>query len=236
MDGAWYIASINASSRMDLSPRAPVLSFTAMSAARSSAPSVNSSSTPSSSNMRWYCFTSAFFGWVSTVIRESLSRAPTAAITGSLPMSSGISPYFSRSSGSTRFSISSEPRAPRAVSELNPMLTTSRFTRCSISSSSPSKAPPQMNRMLDVSNWMYSWCGCFLPPWGGTLAMHPSITFRSACWTPSPDTSLVMEGLSLLRAILSISSMYTMPCCARPTSNSAAWIMRRRIFSTSSPT
>ena len=28
-----------------------------------------------------------------------------------------------------------------------------------------------------------------------------------ACWTPSPETSRVMDGLSLLRLILSISSM-----------------------------
>ena len=30
---------------------------------------------------------------------------------------------------------------------------------------------------------------------------------KSACWTPSPETSRVIEGFSLLRAILSISSM-----------------------------
>jgi hypothetical protein len=30
---------------------------------------------------------------------------------------------------------------------------------------------------------------------------------EQACWTPSPLTSRVIEGLSALRAILSISSM-----------------------------
>jgi hypothetical protein len=35
----------------------------------------------------------------------------------------------------------------------------------------------------------------------------PSISFSSACCTPSPDTSRVIDGLSLLREILSISSM-----------------------------
>ena len=35
--------------------------------------------------------------------------------------------------------------------------------------SMPSKAPPQMKRMLWVSTWMNSWWGCFRPPWGGTL-------------------------------------------------------------------
>ena len=38
-------------------------------------------------------------------------------------------------------------------------------------------------------------------------ATVPSIIFKRACCTPSPDTSRVMEGLSDLRDILSISSM-----------------------------
>ena len=38
-------------------------------------------------------------------------------------------------------------------------------------------------------------------------AIVPSISFSSACCTPSPDTSRVIDGLSLLREILSISSM-----------------------------
>ena len=38
--------------------------------------------------------------------------------------------------------------------------------------------------------------------------MVPSISFSSACCTPSPDTSRVIDGLSDLREILSISSMY----------------------------
>ena len=80
-------------------------------------------------------------------------------------------------------------------------------TRSSTIFSSPSKAPPQMNRTLVVSIWMKSWCGCLRPPWGGTLATVPSRILSSACWTPSPDTSRVIDGLSALRAILSISSM-----------------------------
>ena len=38
-------------------------------------------------------------------------------------------------------------------------------------------------------------------------AVEPSRILRSACWTPSPETSRVIEGFSALRAILSISSM-----------------------------
>jgi hypothetical protein len=49
--------------------------------------------------------------------------------------------------------------------------------------------------------------GMLAPPWGGTEAWVPSRIFRSACWTPSPETSRVIDGLSALRAILSTSSM-----------------------------
>ena len=78
--------------------------------------------------------------------------------------------------------------------------------RFSMIFSRPSKAPPQMKRMFLVLTWMNSWWGCLRPPWGGTLATVPSTIFKSACCTPSPDTSRVMEVFSLLRAILSISS------------------------------
>ena len=73
--------------------------------------------------------------------------------------------------------------------------------------SSPTKAPPQMNRMFVVSTLMNSCCGCFRPPLGGTLAIVPSRILRSACCTPSPETSRVIDGFSDFRAILSISSM-----------------------------
>ncbi|MNW60472.1 hypothetical protein D3C74_384620 [compost metagenome] len=74
-------------------------------------------------------------------------------------------------------------------------------------SSSPANAPATMNRTFVVSIWMNSWCGCLRPPWGGTEAVVPSMIFSRACWTPSPDTSRVIEGFSDLRATLSTSSM-----------------------------
>ncbi len=43
---------------------------------------------------------------------------------------------------------------------------------------------------------------------GRTLAWVPSMILSSACCTPSPETSRVIETFSLLLAILSISSMY----------------------------
>ena len=73
--------------------------------------------------------------------------------------------------------------------------------------SSPENAPPQMNSTFVVSIERNSWCGCLRPPCGGTDATVPSRIFNSACWTPSPDTSRVIDGLSALRAILSTSSM-----------------------------
>ena len=81
------------------------------------------------------------------------------------------------------------------------------FSRRSMIFSSPANEPPQMNRMLVVSTWRNSCCGCLRPPCGGTDATVPSMIFRSACCTPSPDTSRVIDGLSDLRLILSISSM-----------------------------
>ena len=56
-----------------------------------------------------------------------------------------------------------------------------------------------MNRMLVVSTCRNSCCGCLRPPCGGTEATVPSMIFSSACCTPSPDTSRVIEGLSDLR-------------------------------------
>ena len=69
------------------------------------------------------------------------------------------------------------------------------------------KAPPQTNRMLVVSTCRNSCCGCLRPPCGGTEAIVPSMIFKSACCTPSPETSRVIEGLSDLREILSTSSI-----------------------------
>ena len=73
--------------------------------------------------------------------------------------------------------------------------------------SKPTNAPPTINRMFLVSIWINSWCGCFLPPWGGTLATVPSSIFKSACWTPSPLTSLVIDGFSDFLDIVTIDAI-----------------------------
>jgi hypothetical protein len=73
--------------------------------------------------------------------------------------------------------------------------------------SRPAKAPPQMNRMFEVSTCRNSCWGCLRPPCGGTGRNRSFHDLQSACCTPSPDTSRVIDGLSDLRLILSISSM-----------------------------
>ena len=102
--------------------------------------------------------------------------------------------------------------------------------------SRPSKAPPHINKMFSVFICNISWFGCFLPPCGGTEAIVPSTIFNSACCTPSPLTSLVIDKFSDFLVILSISSIYTIPFSAFWISPSAAWISFNKIFSTSSPT
>ena len=64
-----------------------------------------------------------------------------------------------------------------------------------------------MNKIFVVSILRHSCWGCFLPPCGGTEAIVLSMIFKSACCTPSPDTSRVIDTFSLFLAILSISSI-----------------------------
>src|SRR5450830_1648607 len=82
-------------------PRAPVPRSSAWSAIAAIASSLNSSSTPSIWNMRWYCLTSALRGSVRMRTRASRSSGETVVMTGTRPMNSGMSPNLSRSSGMT---------------------------------------------------------------------------------------------------------------------------------------
>ncbi len=121
-------------------------------------------------------------------------------------MNSGIIPNLTRSSGSTW--ANSSPGSRWALVRTVPWKPTPLWPmRLSMICSNPENAPPRMNSTFVVSIWMNSWCGCLRPPWGGTDACVPSRILSSACCTPSPDTSRVIEGFSLLRATLSISSM-----------------------------
>ncbi|OGL05652.1 MAG: hypothetical protein A3I03_12210 [Candidatus Rokubacteria bacterium RIFCSPLOWO2_02_FULL_68_19] len=217
MEGSSYMTSSITSSRIARSPRAPVPRFRAFLAMATTASSVNLRRTFSRSKYFWYCFMMAFLGSRRILISAASSRSSSVAITGRRPTNSGISPYFSRSSGCARARRSPIWRSSRLrTSAPNPIPLFP--TRLSMILSSPTKAPPQTKSTSVVSTWMNSWWGCLRPPWGGTLATVPSRIFRSACWTPSPDTSRVMDGFSDFRAILSISSMYTIPRSARSTS------------------
>ena len=136
----------------------------------------------------------------------SLSNRSKDTVTGTRPTNSGISPNFIKSCGSAF--LNSSPTFFSSFSEripLNPIDFSS--IRLSMILSSPSNAPPQINRIFVVSIWISSCCGCFLPPCGGTEATVPSKIFNSACCTPSPETSLVIETFSDFLVILSISSI-----------------------------
>ena len=131
-------------------------------------------------------------------------------------MISGINPKDFKSCGAIYCNILSRSRT--AVSLLAVKPTTCVFIRWAIFFSIPSNAPPQMNKMFFVFTGIIFWSGCLRPPCGGTFTIEPSSSFNNPCCTPSPLTSRVMDGLSPLRAILSISSMKTIPFSAASTS------------------
>ena len=115
------------------------------------------------------------------------------------PTNSGIRPNFSKSSGSRSLQNLAGLALVGAASLRRQIRSRCLGGAWAMIFSSPAKAPPQTNRMLVVSTCRNSCCGCLRPPCGGTEAMVPSMILSSACCTPSPDTSRVIEGLSDLR-------------------------------------
>ncbi len=201
-----YIISNMIFSMIARSPRAPDFRFVASRAIARNASSVNFRCTDSISNSFEYCLVKAFLGSFRIRTRADSSSSSSVAITGRRPMNSGIKPNFSKSSVCTSCNRS-VGRRPSLSSKWPPKPMRFRPVRLRIMSSKPTKAPPQMKRILVVSTCRNSCWGCFLPPFGGTLAIVPSMIFSNACCTPSPDTSRVIDGLSDLRDILSISSI-----------------------------
>ena len=212
------MVSSNTFSMMERKPRAPVFLSMDFLATLRKASSRNSISQFSISNMRSYCLVSAFFGSTSIFTSCSSSSSSRVATTGRRPTNSGIRPYLIRSSGSTVWirALALFLSVRLFTSAENPMPAFSERSRMILSR--PANAPPQMNRMSAVFTCRNSCCGCLRPPCGGTDATVPSISFSNACCTPSPETSRVMDGLSDLREILSISSIYTIPVWAFSTS------------------
>ena len=204
--GSLNIVFNSKDSIIDLNPLAPVFLFIAFFAISKIASSLNVNFVFSNSKSLLYCFINEFFGSFKILTNEPSSSSSKVANIGILPTNSGISPYLIKSSGS-KFFISSPDGwswkcftfAPKPIEVSEPLL--------AITLSNPEKAPPQINKMLVVSTCKNSCWGCFLPPWGGTLAIVPSIILSKACCTPSPDTSLVIEGFSDFLLILSTSSM-----------------------------
>ena len=176
-----YITSSKTDSKIERKPRAPVLRSVALRAIALKASSRKSISTSSISKSLAYCLVYAFLGSVNIRTSASSSSSSRVASTGNRPTNSGIKPYRTRSSGSTVLRVS--PRFFLLLSETTvapkpiPLLA----ERSRMTLSSPAKAPPQMNKILEVSTCRNSCCGCLRPPCGGTEATVPSINFNSAC-------------------------------------------------------
>ena len=149
-EGMWYMVSIRMLSRMERRPLAPVLRSKAFSAMAITASSSKDSSTPSMPKSFLYCLISAFFGSFRIRTKASLSSPLRLTQIGTRPTNSGISPNFTRSGGVT--SCSSSPRSFSdfwVISALKPI--DLRSSLASMIFSSPSNAPPQTKRILEVS-------------------------------------------------------------------------------------
>ena len=168
-------------SSIERKPRAPVLRASAFFAMALSACGLASSSTPSMLNSFWYCLIRAFLGSVRICMSAFSSSSSRVATTGKRPTNSGIRPNLMRSSGSTPLSTSliALPLVRLRTSAPKPIPDFSERPRMIFSS--PSNAPPQMNRMFVVSTWTKSWLGCLRPPCGGTDATVPSMSLSKAC-------------------------------------------------------
>ena len=162
----------------------------------------------------------------------SLSNASSVKSTGSLPRNSGIMPNSRRSSVVTclsRFGSSSYLSLSSALKPMDACL----LILCLMISSISGNAPPHINSMFLVLMVVMGTIAFLLPDPTGTSTSAPSSSFNSPCCTDSPLTSLLL--LFCFLAILSISSMNTIPLSAFSTSLSAAARSFDRTLSTSSP-
>ena len=152
-DGASNISFVSIFSTIALSPLAPVFSSIVLLAISRLASSVISKSMLSSLKSFVYCLIREFFGSVKILQSASSSSSSRTVITGSLPTSSGTIPNLTRSCGTTLFItlLSSS-----LLLTFPPKPSDDDSVRFLITLSSPSKAPPQINRMFFVSICMNS--------------------------------------------------------------------------------
>ena len=97
------------------------------------------------------------------LIKDFSSRSSKVAFIGSLPINSGIKPYFNKSSGSRPF-IHSPIFLSATLFTSAPNPIDDPLSLCEIILSNPAKAPPHINNILVVSTCKNSCCGRFLPP------------------------------------------------------------------------
>ena len=90
-------------------------------------------------------------GSVKIVTKASSSSSSRQAVTGSLPINSGINPYLIKSSGLTFLIVSAAllDSSFLVTDASKPIPFSSE--RLLMISSSPEKAPPQINNIFDVS-------------------------------------------------------------------------------------
>ena len=124
----------------------------------------------------------AFFGSVRILINAASSNSCNGVTTGKRPISSGIKPKCTKSSGST--CLKSSVKSWRSLSffrsaakPIPPCL----LVRVSTILSNPAKAPPQIKRIFEVSTGIVSPLGCLREPCGLMFATVPSSNFKSAC-------------------------------------------------------
>ena len=106
IEGASNIVSSSSFSTMERRPRAPVFCVKARSAIASIASGVKSRSKSSKAKDARNCFIIAFFGSVRMRTKSSFVSSLRATLIGKRPISSGIRPNFTKSSGLVWFKSS----------------------------------------------------------------------------------------------------------------------------------
>ena len=204
-DGISYMTSVIRFSMMVRSPRAPVLSLIAVLAISLTAEGSKESFTPVHADELFVLLQKRVLRLGEDLDERRLVQRVQAHDDGDAPDELGDQPELGEILRLDLFEetvigllraldLAAEPEGGVVLARLHDLI-------------QPHERPAADEENVVVSMRMHSCCGCFLPPCGGTLATVLSMIFKSACCTPSPETSRVIETFSPLRAILSTSSM-----------------------------